>query len=134
MHTYPHGRVQGPCNLIVLLQPRAAPQDLGQPELTNSPLHVANLALGGRRGLDPLGGLTANTADHIGMGEGFRGPLGGLEVERGGNGLGDAGVQRRRATGNDQRIFPLAASRRPVPSGRANKGRVVSQRRSHDGE
>lgn len=67
------------------------------------------------------------------MGESFGSPLGGLDVERGSNGLSDTGVQRRRATGDDQRIFPLAASCRPVPGGRTDEGRVVSQRRSHGG-
>lgn len=92
---------------------------------------MANLTLSRGRGSDPLGWLTANTADHIGMGECFRGPLSGLDVQRRSHGLSDAGVQRRRAAGDDQRIFPLAASRRPVPGGRTDEGRMVSQRRSH---
>lgn len=67
------------------------------------------------------------------MGESFRSPLGGLEVESGGNWLRDTGVQRRSAAWDDQRIFPLTASCRPIPRGWANEGRVVSQRRSHCG-
>lgn len=51
---YPHSRVQSSCNLVILLQPGAASQDLGEPELADSTLHVAYLALFGGRGLDPL--------------------------------------------------------------------------------
>lgn len=65
------------------------------------------------------------------MSKSFGSPLGGLDVEGGGNGLGDARVQRRRAAGDDQRIFPLAASRRPIASGWPHEGRVISQRWSH---
>ena len=114
---YPHGRVQGSSNFVILLQSRAATQDLRKPELAHSTFHVANLALFGSRCLDPLGGLTANTADHVCMSESFGSPLGGLHVESGWNWLSDARVERRRATGDDQRIFPLAACRRPIPRG-----------------
>lgn len=51
---YPHSRVQGSCNFVILLQSRAATQDLGKPELANGTLHVANLALFGSGRLDPL--------------------------------------------------------------------------------
>lgn len=51
---YPHSRVQSSCNLVILLQPGTASQDLGEPELADSTLHVANLALFGSGGLDPL--------------------------------------------------------------------------------
>lgn len=68
-------------NLVILLQSRAASQNLGEPELTNSSLHVANLSLGGRGGLDPLGGLATNTTYHVGVGESLGGSLLRLHVE-----------------------------------------------------
>lgn len=52
--SYPHGSIQRPCNLIVLLQAWAATQHLRKPKLTDGPLHVANLALGRRWCFDPL--------------------------------------------------------------------------------
>lgn len=117
--------MQGLGNLIVLLQPRTAPQDLGQPELADGTLHVGDLALGRRRGLHPLGGLAADTADHVGMGEGLGRPLGlGLLAERRRDGLGDAGVQRRGATGDDERGI-LIAGRWTVAGSGADEGRGV---------
>lgn len=62
-------------NLIVLFQARAATENFGQPELPNCALHVADLALGRRRCLDPLRRLAANAAYHVSMGEGLGGPL-----------------------------------------------------------
>ena len=44
---YPHSCVQRTRNLIVLFEAGTAPKDLGEPELANSALHVANLALRG---------------------------------------------------------------------------------------
>ena len=73
--TYPHSSMQGPGDLVILLEAWAASKNLRQPELTNSTLHVANLALAGRGSLDPLGRLPPNTADHVGMGESLGGPL-----------------------------------------------------------
>jgi hypothetical protein len=52
--TSPHGSVERSSNFIVLLQSRAATQDLGKPELANSAFHMPNLALCGSRSLDPL--------------------------------------------------------------------------------
>lgn len=43
--TYAHGCVERPCNVVVLLKPWAATQDLWKPESANSALHVANLSL-----------------------------------------------------------------------------------------
>lgn len=88
--THPHGGVKSAGNFIVLLKTRTATQDLGKPELGNGTLHVANLALCGRRGLDPLGRLATDTTDHVGMCEGLWCPLLRLHIESGGNWLGDA--------------------------------------------
>ncbi len=82
LETYPHGSVQSAGNLIILLQSRAASKNFRKPELRYRTLHVANLALRGRWSLDPLRGLTADATDHVGMGEGFRGPLLGLDIQR----------------------------------------------------
>lgn len=51
---YPHGRVQGPSDLVVLLQPWTAPQNLWQPELADGALHMPNLSLRRCRRFDPL--------------------------------------------------------------------------------
>lgn len=127
--THPHGRMQGTSNLIVLLQSRAAAQNLRQPKLPDGALHMADLPLSGGRRADPLGGFPANTTDHVGMGQGLRGSLGGFRTHLRGNGLGNARMQRGGATGNDQGIFTLIASHRPVASGGAGERR--SKGRSH---
>ncbi len=106
---YPHSSMQRASNLVILLEPWTAPQDLGQPELADSTLHVANLALSRWRSLNPLRRLAANTADHVGMGQRLRRSLLRLDVERRGNRLGDAGVERRRPAGNDQVGVTLVA-------------------------
>jgi hypothetical protein len=74
--------MQRPSDLVVLLETRAAAQNLGKPELANRSLHMANFALCWRRRLDPLGGLPANTTYHIGMSERFRAPLRRLDAQR----------------------------------------------------
>lgn len=43
--TYPHGSMKGAGNVVVLLQSRAASENLRQPELADGALHVSNLAL-----------------------------------------------------------------------------------------
>ena len=136
-NTHPHGRVQHPGNLVVLLEPRATAQDLGQPELADGALHVADLALGGRGGAHPLRRLAAHAAHHVGMGQRLGCPLGGLDVERGGDGLGDARVQRRGAARDDQRVLGdgLGVARRgPVPRAGAERGVVAEgERGAHGG-
>lgn len=132
MDTHPHGGMQGAGDLIVVLEARAAPQDLGQPELGHGALHVLDLALRRRRGLHPLGGLAADTADHVGMGEGLGGPLGGLRADVGGRGLRDARVQRRGAAGDGDGALSLVPGDRAVAGGRADEGvGVVFERRTH---
>lgn len=44
-NVYPHGSMESASNVVVLLQSRTASQNLRQPELTNSTLHVSNLSL-----------------------------------------------------------------------------------------
>ena len=112
--THPHGSVESTGNLVVLLEPRAAAQDLWEPELAYGTLHVANLALGRRGSLDPLGGLATNTAHHVGVGESLGGPLLGLHVKRRGDRLGDARVQRRGPAGDDQVAVGLIAGDWPA--------------------
>jgi hypothetical protein len=94
LKAYPHGSVERPCNLVVLLEPRTASQDLRKPESTDGALHVANLALSWRGRLHPLRGLSANTTDHVGMGKrlGASGAL--FDVQSGGKRLGDSRVER----------------------------------------
>lgn len=70
-----------PSNLVVLLEARAASENLGQPELAYSSLHVANLALRRRWGLDPLRRLPAHTTHHVGMGQRLWRPLLRLHVQ-----------------------------------------------------
>lgn len=92
-------------NLIILLQPGAAPQNLGQPELTDGALHMADLPLGRGGSADPLRRLPTNTTDHVSMSQGLGGSLGGLGVDLRWDRLGDAGMQRRGATGDDERVL-----------------------------
>jgi hypothetical protein len=89
---YPHRRMQGPRYFIILFQPGAASQDLRQPELTHSTLHVPNFPLGRRRCLDPLGRFSAHTTDHVGVSKSLWCALLRLEVQSGRNWLCDTGV------------------------------------------
>lgn len=107
--TNPHSSVQSAGNLIILLQSRAASEDLGEPELGHGTLHVADLALDRRRCLHPLRGLAAHAADHVGMGEGLGGPLLGLDIQRRRDGLGDARVKRRGPARDDEVAVGLVA-------------------------
>lgn len=79
MGSYPHCSVQRSSDFVVLVNSRAAPKDLGEPELADGALHMANLALGRDRCLDPLGWLPTHTTYHVGMSEGlWRSSLPGL--------------------------------------------------------
>ena len=69
--TDPHCSMQGSSNLVVLLYPRTASKNFGQPELADGVLHVSNLSLRWLRCLDPLGGLPPNTAYHVCVSECF---------------------------------------------------------------
>jgi len=42
---YPHGSMKGAGNIVVLLQSGTASENLRQPELANSALHMSNLSL-----------------------------------------------------------------------------------------
>ena len=125
--SYPHGRVQSACDLIVLLQPRAASQDLWQPELADGALHVSNLALGRLRCLDPLRGLSAHTAYHVRMRERLGRPLIGLGAQLRGNWLRDARVEGGGSAGHHERVVPMVAQR---PLGAFA---IASQRSSEEG-
>jgi hypothetical protein len=96
---------------------------------------VADLALCGRRSLDPLRGLAANTADHIGMSESLGSTLLGLHVESGGNRLRNARVQRGCPAGNQEvLISALVAGAGPaiaVASPRTGKGGMGAQGGRH---
>jgi len=108
--TYPHSSMESPGNFIVLLKSRAAAQNLGKPELANCTLHVANLALGRSRSLDPLRWLAANTANHVRMRECFGRPLLRLNSKSRGDRLGDTGVKGRGTTWDNQVAVGLVAS------------------------
>lgn len=71
-YAHPHRAVKCSCNLIVRLKSRATTKDFWQPELTNSTLHMLDLAVTWGRSLDPLAWLPTDTAHHIGMGESLR--------------------------------------------------------------
>lgn len=132
--TYSHGSMQGASNVIILLQPRAAAQDLRQPELPDSTLHVSDLALSRGRGLDPLGRLAANTTDHVGMCKGLGRPLLVLGIESRGNWLGNSRMQRRCPAGDYQIIVALVAGRRAgiaIARPRTGEGGVCGQRGGH---
>lgn len=105
--TYPHSGMQRAGNLIVLLQPWAASQYLWQPELTNGTLHVTNLSLCWWRGLDPLGRLAANAADHVRMCEGLWCSLLWLRSKRRWNWLSNPRVERRGSAGDVQVVVDL---------------------------
>ena len=113
--------MQSSSNLIILLQSRTTTQNLRQPELTNGALHMTDLPLGGGGGSNPLRRFTTNTTDHIGMGESLGGALGGLHSLRL-NGLGDARVQRRGATGDHQRVLSVTNRSRRTSGKRVKRG------------
>lgn len=132
--TYSHGSMQGASNVVILLQPRAAAQDLRQPKLPDSTLHVSDLALGRGRGLDPLGRLAANTTDHVGMCKGLGRPLLVLGIESRGNWLGNSRMKRRCPAGDYQIIVALVAGRRAgiaIARPRTGEGGVCGQRGGH---
>nr|POE72015.1 hypothetical protein CFP56_11891 [Quercus suber] len=106
-----HGAVERAGDVVVLLEARTAPQDLGQPELADGALHVGNLALDGLRCLDPLRGLAADATDHVGMGEGLGGTLHGFGGVHGrGQWLHDPRVQRGGAVGDDEVVVVVGGS------------------------
>lgn len=106
--SYPHGGMQRTGNLVVLLESRAAAQDLGEPELADGTLHVCDLALSGLGSASPLRGLTTDTTDHVGMGQGLGGTLARLgTVHGGGHWLDDARMQRRGAVRDDEVVIVL---------------------------
>lgn len=70
--TYPHSTVKSSCNFVVSFKARAAPKNLGQPELTDCALHVLNLALHRGGGSNPLRRFSADTAYHVRMGQCLR--------------------------------------------------------------
>jgi hypothetical protein len=134
MLDYPHGSMQRTSNLVVLLQPGAATQNLRKPELANGTLHVTDLALSRGGSLDPLRGLTANTAYHVSMGEGLGRPLLGLHVESRGNRLSNPRVERRGPAGDNEAGVTLIASARTtlaITRPRTGEGWVGSERRRH---
>ena len=90
---YPHGGMQRAGTLIVLLDSWTAAEYLGEPELPDGTFHVLDLSLGWSGSLDPLGRFPADTADHVGVGQGFWRLLNGLHVQSGGERLGDARVE-----------------------------------------
>lgn len=112
--------MQSSSNLVILLQSRTAPQNLGQPELANGALHMTDLPLSGGGGSNPLRRLTTDTTDHVGMGESLGGALGGLH-SLGLGGLGDARVQRRGTTGDDQRVLSVTSRRRRTSGKRVKR-------------
>ncbi len=126
--------MQRPRILIILLQSRTATQDLWQPELPHGTLHMPDLALCRRRRLNPLGWLAAHTAHHVGMREGLRGTLLRLDVQCGGDGLGDAGVQRGGPAGDHEGLVVLVAGSGAaitVAGAGTHEGGVCAQRGSH---
>jgi hypothetical protein len=128
--------VKGTSNIVVVLDAGAAAQDLGKPELANGALHVANLALGRTRCLDPLRRLAANTTDHVGMGEGLWSTLLRLDVESRRDWLCNSRVKRRGATGNHEIVSALVAGAGPAitfAGPRAGEGRVSVERGRHRG-
>lgn len=91
--TYPHGRMQGFGDFIILFQTGAASQDLRQPKLAHGSFHVTNLSLRWRGSPDPLGRFPTNTANHVGMSEGFGGSLRSFRIGLRRDGLRNAGVK-----------------------------------------
>lgn len=125
--------MQSSSNLIVLLQSRATSENLWQPKLANGALHMTDFPLSGCGGLYPLRRLTADTTYHVGMSEGLGSSLNGFDIETRWDWLGDARMKRRGATRDNEGILSLVARTRPVASGRADEGRVISQRWAHIG-
>ena len=120
MIAYSHRRVQRPCNLVVLLESGTASQDLRQPELTNSTLHVPDLSLRRCRCSSPLRGLPANTTYHVGMCEGLGSALADLWLAHMASGLRNLTVQTGCAIGNDEVVGVATlwtASARTWPGG-----------------
>lgn len=121
---YSHCRMQRSCNFIVLLEPRTAPQNLRQPKLADSALHVSDFPLGWRRGLHPLRRLPADAAYHVCMRQGLRRPLTGLGLAHGArHGLCDSGVQGRGPIRDNQIVVSAGRSRLARPrSGGEGRG------------
>lgn len=90
--TYAHGSMQRASDVVVLLQSRAATENLWLPERRYGTFHVANLSLGGSGRLDPLGGLSAHTAYHVSMRESLWSSLAWLDVQSRRKRLGDSRV------------------------------------------
>ena len=106
--------MEGPRNLVVLLEPRAASQNLWQPEGANCALHVSNLALARCRRLDPLRWLPSHTAYHVCVGQRL-GTLCSLShVQRRGKRLGDSRMKGRGTAWDDQTVVPMVPGRRAV--------------------
>jgi hypothetical protein len=132
--TYPHSSMKRPSNLVILLEARAASENLGQPELAYSTLHVANLALGWSWSLDPLRRFSSNTTHHVGMGQCLGCPLLGFHVQGRGDRLCDSGVERGCSAGNDQVAVGLVARNRtaiPIAGPGPDEGSVGIERGSH---
>jgi hypothetical protein len=132
--SYPHGGMESPGDFVVLLQTRAASENLRQPKLSDSTLHMANLALGWSWSLDPLRRFPSNTTYHVGMGQSLWRPLLGFDIEGRRDGLCDPGVQRRRPAGDDQVAVGLVARTRTaiaITSPRTDEGSVCAKRRCH---
>jgi hypothetical protein len=108
---YPHGTVKSSGNFIIGLQAWAASKNLGKPELTDSTLHMLDLAVCWSRCLDPLGWLTANTTYHVGMSESLRRWSVVRLGDSSGQGLSDTRVQRGRPAGDDIGIDRILLSR-----------------------
>ena len=120
--SYPHSGMQRSGDLIILLQPRAASQDLWQPELPDCTFHVPNLALRWCWRLHPLRWLSSHTAHHVGMGQCLGGTLSWLwSVHGAWHWLSDSGMERRRPIRNDQVLVVCPTRRtrlsRPWPRG-----------------
>lgn len=113
-HTYPHSSVERSCDLIVLLQPGTATQDLWQPEGAYCALHVPDLALSWCWGFDPLRWFPADTTYHVGMGECLGAATALLRVQSRRERLGDARVQRRSPAGNNDAVINVVPGRRTV--------------------
>lgn len=60
------------CHFVVLFEARTASEDLRKPELVDGALHVCDFPLGWGGCFYPLRGFAADTADEVGVCEGFR--------------------------------------------------------------
>lgn len=126
--------MQRPSILIILLQPRTTPQNLRQPKLPHSPLHMSNLALRRRGRLHPLCRLAPNTTHHVGMRERLGSALLRLHVQGRGDGLGDARVQRGGPAGDHEGLVVLVAGAGAavaVAGAGAHEGGVCAEGGSH---